>query len=499
MARFRIKIVCEGAAPYAGVLILEFCSMPTSDFLHRDFLLTTTWAQKLYHEHAEGMPIIDYHCHLPSQEIAANRQFENLTRIWLAGDHYKWRGMRANGVDESLVTGGASDLEKFNAYARSVPQFVRNPLYLWSHLELRRYFGIEQVINETSAPAIWAQANALLAKPEFSVHGILTKSKVAALCTTDDPADSLEHHAAVAKSALKTRVYPTFRPDKAMAVQTPELFNAWCDQLAARGGRSVADLADLLSALDDRHAFFHSLGARVSDHSFEYMPFSPCSEKEAAGIFKRARAGQAASAAESGQFATFMMLFFGRLDAKRGWTKQLHLGALRNNSTRLLKRVGADAGVDSIGDLPQAQTLSRYLDALDVEGALPKAILYNLNPADNYTFAAMIGNFQDGSMPGKIQFGSGWWFLDQQEGMEWQLNALSQLGLLSRFVGMLTDSRSFLSYVRHEYFRRILCNLLGADIEAGLIPADEKMLGAMVEDICYHNAARYFGLELGRF
>ncbi len=473
--------------------------MPAQKFLHPDFLLTTKWARRLYHEHAAGMPIIDYHCHLPPQEIAANRQFENLTRIWLAGDHYKWRGMRTNGIDENLITGDASDLEKFQAFARSAPYFVRNPLYHWSHLELQRYFGIDLVINEANAAKIWKQANAKLAKPALSVHGILTKFKVAVVCTTDDPVDSLEHHVAIAKSKLKTRVYPTFRPDKALGVNTPATFNPWCDQLAARSGRTINNFADFLAALDNRHAFFHSLGARVSDHGLEFLPFEPCTEKEAAAIFDQARAGRAATPEQWTKFATCLMLFFGRLDAQRGWTKQLHLGALRNNNSRLLKRLGADAGVDSIGDFPQAKTLARYLDTLDAEGQLPKTILYNLNPADNYAFATMVGNFQDGPLPGKVQFGSGWWFLDQKEGMEWQINALSQLGLLSRFVGMLTDSRSFLSYVRHEYFRRLLCNMIGADVEAGLIPADAKALGRLVEDISYNNAARYFGFEVGKF
>jgi glucuronate isomerase len=469
-------------------------------FLHDDFLLTTATARELYHRHAAPQPIFDYHCHLPPDQIAANRQFVNLFQIWLAGDHYKWRALRTNGVPEDLITGTAtSDYDKFLAFARSMPAMVRNPLHHWSHLELRRYLGCDLLINEANAPKIWETANARLATPALSVHGILMSSKVTVVCTTDDPADSLEHHVAIAKSGLATRVYPTLRPDKVLLVNSPAVFNAWCDQLAARANVDVRDLASLLDALDRRHAFFHSLGGRLSDHGLESIPDTTCTEREAAAIFAAARAGTAATPEQTAKFAVFILLFLGRLDAQRGWTKQLHLGALRNNSARLLRRVGADAGTDSIGDFPQGRGLSHYLDTLDAEGALPKVVLYNLNPADNYLFATMAGNFQDGVTPGKIQFGSGWWFLDQREGMEWQLNALSQLGLLSRFVGMLTDSRSFISYVRHEYFRRLLCKLLGEDVEAGLIPNDEPALAELVKNICYGNASRYFGLEEGKY
>ena len=474
--------------------------MPASPtFLHDDFLLTTRWARTLYFEHAVSQPIFDYHCHLPPEDIAANRRFENLTRIWLAGDHYKWRAMRANGVPEDLITGSASgDYDKFLAYAKTVPQTLRNPLYHWSHLELRRYFGIKLLINEANAAKIWKQANAKLATPALSVHGILAKFKVAVVCTTDDPVDDLAHHQSIKKSRLATRVYPAFRPDKALGVGQPAAFNPWCDQLGVRANLEVKNLAGFLAALKQRHDFFHALGGRLSDHGMEYVPAEDCTEREAAAIFAQARAGTAATPEQWAKFASFMMLFFGRLDADRGWTKQLHLGALRNNNSRLMKRLGGDSGVDSIGDFPQARSLSRYLDRLDVENKLPKIVIYNVNPADNYVFGSMIGNFQDGTVPGKIQFGSGWWFLDQREGMEWQINTLSNLGLLGRFVGMLTDSRSFLSYVRHEYFRRLLCAMLGADIEAGLIPADGKAVGELVENICYRNAARYFGLATGK-
>ncbi|MDF3058447.1 MAG: glucuronate isomerase [Rariglobus sp.] len=471
-----------------------------SSFLHDDFLLTTEWSRLLYHTYAKPQPIYDYHCHLPPDQIAANRQFENLTQIWLAGDHYKWRAMRAAGVNEDFITGkNTSDYDKFLAYCRIVPSLLRNPLHHWSHLELRRYFGIDLLINEANAPQIWELANAELTKPALSTHGILTSNKVAVVCTTDDPADTLEHHVAIAKSGLTTRVYPTFRADKLMAVGAPAVFNAWADTLAVRAGVAIASLGALLDALDSRHAFFHSLGGRLSDHGLENLPDADCTRAEAEAIFNAVRAGRAATPAETASWVWFVMIYLGQLDAKRGWTKQLHLGALRNNNSRLLKRLGADAGVDSIGDFSQARALSRYLDTLDRDNQLPKVVLYNLNPADNYVFAAMAGNFQDGTTPGKIQFGSGWWFLDQKEGMEWQINALSQLGLLSRFVGMLTDSRSFLSYPRHEYFRRILCALLGTDVEAGLIPADEAALGRLVQDICHDNAAAYFGLDYGRF
>ena len=465
-------------------------------FLHDDFLLTTEWSRLLYHQYAQPQPIFDYHCHLPPEQIASNHAFEDLTAIWLAGDHYKWRALRTNGVNEDLITGSSTTAyDKFLAYARTVPHTVRNPLHHWSHLELRRYFGINLLINEANAPQIWAQANERLRTPELRTHGILNTFKVAVVCTTDDPVDDLAHHQAIAKSALPTRVYPTFRPDKALSVNAPSIFNAWCAQLEQRSGIEVRDLPSFLDAIKQRHDFFHSLGGRLSDHGMEAIPDTDCTEREAAEIFAAARRGEAAGAAETARFTWFMMRFFGELDAEKGWTKQLHLGALRNNNSRLLQRLGADAGVDSIGDFPQARGLSRYLDSLDRENRLPKVVLYNLNPADNYVFATMVGNFQDGSLAGKLQFGSGWWFLDQKEGMEWQINALSQLGLLSRFVGMLTDSRSFLSYVRHEYFRRLLCRMIGEDVEAGLIPADEAELAALIRGICYDNAAQFFGLE----
>jgi len=468
-------------------------------FLPDDFLLPNPWARRLYFEHAAKQPIFDYHCHLPPDQIAGNWQFANLTQIWLGGDHYKWRALRAAGVPEDLITGTASsDYDKFLAFARTVPALVRNPLHHWSHLELRRYFGIDLLINEANAPRIWEEANARLATPALTTHGILTSNRVTVVCTTDDPADTLEHHQAIARSGLATRVYPTFRPDKALAVNAPAVFNPWCDLLSERSGVEVRNLPTLLEALDRRHAFFHSLGGRLSDHGLETLPDVECTAREASVIFDQARAGTAATPEQTAKFVWFLLVHLGRLDAARGWTKQLHLGALRNTNSRLLRRLGSDAGVDSIGDFPQTRALARYLDTLDRDDRLPRIILYNLNPADNYAFATMAGNFQDGSIPGKLQFGSGWWFLDQKEAMEWQINALSQLGLLSRFVGMLTDSRSFLSYVRHEYFRRLLCGMIGTDIQAGLIPADVAAVAKLVRDICYDNAAGYFGLQAGK-
>ncbi|WP_035604167.1 glucuronate isomerase [Haloferula sp. BvORR071] len=465
-------------------------------FITDDFLLQSDVARELYHDHAKQQPIFDYHCHLPPDQIAGNRHFENLYRIWLEGDHYKWRAMRANGVAERFCTGDASDREKFDAYARTVPRTLRNPLYHWTHLELLRYFRIDDLLDESSAGSIWQTANERLAST--GVHELLTSSRVAVLCTTDDPTDSLEHHRKIREDgALATRVYPTFRPDKALAVDQALAFNAWADKLSSASGVDCGNLNGFLEALKQRHDYFHSMGGRLSDHGLNALDAEDCTEREAARIFDAVRSGKQVFPQEAADFRSFVMLFFGHLDAEKGWTKQLHLGALRNNNSRLLRALGPDTGFDSIGDQPQAAALARYLDRLDQDDRLPKTVIYNLNPADNYLFGTMIGNFQDGTVPGKIQFGSGWWFLDQKEAMEWQLNSLSNLGLLSRFVGMLTDSRSFLSYPRHEYFRRILCNLIGKDVVNGELPRDMRLLGKMVRDICFSNARDYFGLEFG--
>ena len=460
-------------------------------FIHEDFLLSTKTACKLYHKYAEAEPIIDYHCHLSPRDIAANRRFKNLFEIWLEGDHYKWRAMRTNGVAERFCTGNADPFDKFKAWAATVPHTLRNPLYHWTHLELKRYFGITELLDEKTADKVWKRANEKLATPELTTQGILKKFKVKVVCTTDDPVNNLEHHRAFASRGHPTRMLPAFRPDKALTVNQPASFNKWVEQLAAASNVDINGFSAFITALKKRHDFFHSQGCRLSDHGLNHCFADFCSEKTAAGIFARARRGEVVSPPEHGQFASFMMLFFGRLDAARGWTKQLHLGALRNNNTRLLKQLGPDTGFDSIGDFPQCQALAAYLDRLDQENSLPKTIIYNLNPADNYAFATMIGNFQDGTIPGKLQFGSGWWFLDQKEAMEWQMNALSNLGLLSRFIGMITDSRSFMSYPRHEYFRRTLCNLVGRDVESGALPSDEKLLGPMIRNICYANAKNY--------
>ncbi|MBI5425454.1 MAG: glucuronate isomerase [Opitutae bacterium] len=463
-------------------------------FIHDDFLLQTATARDLYHAFAKDEPIFDYHCHLSQKLIADNHSFADLSEIWLGGDHYKWRAMRTNGVQERVCTGDATPREKFDAWCAAVPHTLGNPLYHWSHLELKRYFGIDEIINPKSADAIWQAANAKLAS--MRVHDILAANKVAVICTTDDPADSLADHERIKQLGLKTRVYPTFRPDKALGVNAPAAYNAWLERLGGAAGMPVKTFDDLLAALKKRHDDFHAVGGRLSDHGMEQALAEPCTLAEAKSIFDAARAGRAATPEEWAKFGSFLMLEFGRWDAAKGWTKQLHLGALRNNNTRLLKQLGPDTGFDSIGDFPQARALSRYLDALDSTGELPRTVLYNLNPADNYVFATMIGNFQDGSVAGKMQFGSGWWFLDQKEAMEWQMNALMNLGLLSRFVGMLTDSRSFLSYTRHEYFRRVLCNLLGGMVERGEIPADRELVGGMVKNICFANARGYFRLEL---
>jgi glucuronate isomerase len=465
-------------------------------FIHEDFLLSTETARRLYHEYAAGEPILDYHCHLPPRDIAENRRFSNLAEIWLEGDHYKWRAMRANGAPERLCTGDAPPFEKFLAWANTVPYTLRNPLYHWTHLELKRYFEIDALLDATTAPGVWECANAMLAGSDLTAWGILRRFRVRAVCTTDDPADDLTYHEAIAASGLETRVYPAFRPDKALNVHLPEAFNAWVDRLAAAAGVEISRLSDLLDALRRRHDRFHSLGCRLSDHGLNHCYADSCSEREAAAIFDAARSGRAAGPEEHCQFASYMMLYFGRLDAEKGWAKQLHLGARRSANSRMLGKLGPDTGFDSIGDWPQADTLGTYLDRLDRENALPKMIVYNLNPVDDYVFATMIGNFQDGAIPGKIQFGSGWWFLDQKEGMEWQINALSNAGLLSRFIGMLTDSRSFMSYPRHEYFRRVLCDLLGRDMENGELPDDLGLVGGMVRNICFANARDYLALPL---
>jgi len=465
-------------------------------FIDETFLLRTKTARRLYQEYAADQPILDYHCHLPAKEIAENHRFRDLTEIWLEGDHYKWRAMRANGVPERYCTGDAKPYEKFLAWARTVPHTLRNPLYHWTHLELKRYFGIDSLLDETTADEVWKRANELLATDELTTQGILEKFRVVAVCTTDDPAHSLEYHERIQRSGAPTVVFPTFRPDRAMKIDDPKVFKEWTEHLAAAANVHIARFADFLEALRKRHQDFHKHGCRLSDHGLAYCYTDACTEGEAASIFDKVRNGIHPAASEIVKFGSFLMVFFGHLDAEKGWTKQLHLGAYRNSSTRAVRTLGRDTGFDAIGDWPQAQALAQYLDRLDQDNRLPKLIVYNVNPTDNYAFATIVGSFQDGSIAGKMQFGSGWWFLDQKEGMEWQMNALSNCGLLSRFIGMVTDSRSFMSHPRHEYFRRVLCNLLGNEVEAGELPDEDELIGSMIRNICYDNAARLLELPI---
>ena len=465
-------------------------------FIDEDFLLTTPSSQRLYHEYAFDQPIIDYHNHLSPRDIAENRKFENLFEMWINHDHYKWRAMRANGIPENLITGDATPKDKFIAFAKTVPHTLRNPLYHWTHLELKRFFNIDELLCEENAETVWNQCNEQMAqRDELSTQGILKQFNVTALCTTDDPTDTLEFHKQIAASDFETMVYPCFRPDWALFVHRPHEFKLWIAKLESTSGMAINSLDDLLSALRNRHDFFHSYGARLSDHGCEFVPAAFCDHATAAGIFDKANKGVAANTQQHESFSTFMLLELARMDAQKNWTNQFHTGVWRNNNTRLFNSIGRDIGCDSMGDSSQGRSLGAFLNRLDQEDALPQTIVYNLNPSDNYLLSTMLGNFQGGAMPGKMQFGSGWWYLDQKEGIEWQLNALSNTGLLSRFVGMLTDSRSFMSFTRHEYFRRILCNMLGNDMENGLIPNDFQFIGTMVKNICYKNAKDYLRLE----
>ncbi|HLA78919.1 MAG TPA: glucuronate isomerase [Vicinamibacteria bacterium] len=468
-------------------------------FIHEGFLLETPLAEDLFHNVARDLPILDYHCHLPVAQIASDHRFGSITEIWLAGDHYKWRAMRANGVAERFCTGDASDWEKFEAWARTVPETLLNPLYHWTHLELKRPFGVEELLSEKTGRAIFERCNDRLREPAFSTQGLLRQFRVAVVCTTDDPVDSLEHHRTLAARAdPDTRVYPTWRPDQALAVEVPAAWNAWVDRLEAASGRTIAGFADFLVALEQRHAAFHDAGCRASDHGLEQMYAEPATDAELSAAFDELRRGRALDAGESLRFKSGLLHRFGVMDHARGWVQQFHLGALRNNNTRLQRLLGPDTGFDSMGDFEMARPLSRFLDRLDEQDRLAKTILYNHNPRDNELFATLIGNFQDGSVPGKIQYGAAWWFLDQKDGMEAQIRALSNMGLLARFVGMVTDSRSFLSYSRHEYFRRLISNLLAREVEVGRLPDDREPLARLLRNLCWCNARAYLGLEVGR-
>ncbi len=462
-------------------------------FITDDFLLNNDFAKILYHDHAKKLPILDYHNHLPPNEIAQNRVFENISQVWLAGDHYKWRAMRALGIDEKYITGSASDKDKFLKWGETTPYTVRNPLYHWTHLELERYFGIKELLTAENAGSIYDRATSMLQESTHHTIPLLEQQNVEVICTTDEPIDSLEHHKKILEEQVTNiKVFPAFRPDKAFAVEDGVAFFAYLEKLEDTTGKPINSYSDLLDTLRDRIDYFHENGCRLSDHGLEQMYFYKEGVHDCEKLFSKIKEGQALSIDEIQYFKCRTLLFLCRCYHKKGWTQQFHLGAIRDNNQRLLTQLGPNSGFDSIGDFSQARTLREFLNDLDSTDELAKTVAYNLNPADNEVIATMVGNFNDGSMKGKMQFGSGWWFLDQKDGMEKQMNALSNMGLLSCFVGMLTDSRSFLSFPRHEYFRRILCNLIGQDVTNGELPADEKWLGKIVTDICYQNAKDYF-------
>jgi len=464
-------------------------------YMHEDFLLLNETARRLYHDHAAKMPIYDYHCHLPAQQIAENKQFDNLTQIWLYGDHYKWRAMRTNGVDEKYCTGQTSDREKFAKWAATVPACLRNPLYHWTHLELKKPFGItDRLLSAETADSIYEDCGAMLRTDPFRVRNIMQRWNVKLVCTTEDPLDSLEHHQAIRKSDFDVAVHTAWRPDKAMAAENLDTLNRWIDTLAERTDSDINKFDDYIEAIRKRQDYFHQNGCRLSDHGLDRPYAADYTAEDIRKIFLKIRSRRELTPLEQDQFKSAMLVEFGLMNFEKGWAQQFHIGAIRNNNSRMFARLGPDTGFDSIGDFEIALPLSRFLDRLDSQGKLAKTILYNINPKDNEVLATMLGNFQDGQIPGKLQLGSGWWFLDQMDGMIKQLNALSNLGLLSRFIGMLTDSRSFLSYSRHEYFRRILCNLLGEEVQKGWWPDDMSLLGQMVEDICYNNARAYFDM-----
>lgn len=470
--------------------------MPEKPLITENFLLETEQARTLYRDFARDMPIIDYHCHLQPREIAEDVRWENIAQVWLGGDHYKWRLMRACGIEEKYITGDASDREKFQKFAEAMPRMLRNPMYHWSHLELARYFGIDDLLlSAETADEVWGRASEMMSDPGFSARGLMKASGVEVVCTTDDPVDSLEHHAAIALDGkFGIRVLPAWRPDKAMNMIPGKAWNAWVDLLEKAADENMSDLADFMQALQKRHNYFASHGCRISDYGLGAIAAEPCTEAEAEAIFAKARKGIQPDNAEALKFKSFMLLQFGRMDAQSDWTWQLHYNALRNNNTRMFRLLGPDSGFDSMGDWPAAEQLGRVLDALELEGRLPRTIVYTLNPRDNEVIASMLGNFQSAPTAGRMQFGSGWWFNDQLDGMRRQIEALSQMGLISTFVGMLTDSRSFLSYTRHEYFRRLLCSIFGDDMKRGLVPSDYGLVGNVVSGICHGNAAKFFGI-----
>jgi glucuronate isomerase len=468
-------------------------------FIHENFLLESDVAADLYVRFARDLPVIDYHSHLSPEKMAADHRFRSITEIWLEGDHYKWRAMRANGVPERLCSGDGSDWEKFEAWARTVPETWRNPLFHWTQMELKRPFGIDTLLGPETARAVFDRCNERLKEDDFTAMGLLRTFRAAVVCTTDDPVDTLEAHAQLARRKdPATRVYPTWRPDRALTFEDPRAWNEWVGRLEAVSGLSVTGLGPFLEALDRRHAAFHAAGCRASDHGLETVPAEPFADAEVGASFEALRAGRELAADAALRLKSALLHRLALMDHERGWVQQFHLGALRNTNTRMRAAVGADCGCDSIGDFEMARPLARFLDGLDRTGQLAKTILYNLNPRDNELFATVLGSFNDGQTPGKMQYGAAWWFLDQKDGNEAQLRALSNLGLLSRFVGMITDSRSFLSYSRHDYFRRILCNLLGDDVRRGLVPDDRERLGRLVTSVCFANARAYFGFELGR-
>lgn len=461
-------------------------------FLDENFLLDNKTAQCLYHEYAKDMPIIDYHNHLPPQDIAEDKIFDNISKAWLCGDHYKWRAMRAHGVDEKFITGDASDFEKFMAWAGTVPYTMRNPLYHWTHLELQRYFDIHDILNGDSAKKIYDETSAKLQTKDYSVRSLLEKMNVKVICTTDDPVDNLQYHQQIRKDKWHVKVLPAFRPDKAMNVDDAGTFNNYLTALEKAADISISTYNDYLAALKNRHDYFAANNCSISDHGLEEIYAEDYIATEITVVFSKIRSGVELSLAENRKFKSAMLVNFAEWDFEKGFIQQYHLGALRNNNTRMLRQLGADTGWDSVGDFSHARALSKFLDRLDKNNQLAKTIIYNLNPADNELFATMIGNFNDGSVAGKIQWGSAWWFLDQKEGMTRQINTLSNMGLLSKFIGMLTDSRSFLSFPRHEYFRRILCNLFGEEVENGHLPNDINWIGKIIQDISYNNAKQYF-------